>query len=73
MTDKNTPSEIDDAELDMVGGVSPDMKIRAASTSGQLDADRKLGVRYNGVRAKGVRVGGLRDNGIRVPGVRKKG
>ena len=68
MTDKSKPSEIEDADLDAAGGLSPDMKIRKAATSVALDGDVTMGG-----RTKGIRVGGLVDLGVRVSGVRKRG
>ena len=73
MTDRKQPTEIDDADLDVAGGLSPDMKIRTASTSGLLDADRTMGVRVPGIRENGVRKNGVRLNGVRKTGIRTKG
>ena len=73
MTDTTKPTEIDDADLDAAGGLSPDMTIKTASTSGLLDSERVMGVRKFGVRENGVRKNGVRLNGIREMGVRKKG
>ena len=73
MSDATKPTEIDDADLDAAGGISPDMTIKGASTPGLLDADRTMGVRKLGVRENGVRMKGVRLNGIREMGVRKKG
>ena len=68
MTDKTKPTEIDDVELDAAGGLSPDMTIKGASTSGLLDGERVMGVRKFGVRENGVRLNGIRDFGIRKKG-----
>ena len=78
MTNKTKPAEIADEDLDVSGGLSPDMAIKTASTSDLLDGVRatgvrKLGLRENGVRKTGVRLNGVRLNGIRENGTLKKG
>ena len=73
MTDKNKPTELDDADLDVAGGVSPDMMIKSASTPGSLDGVRANGIRWPGVDEDRVRKNGVRLTGVRDNGIRKKG
>lgn len=73
MSDTNEPTQIDDADLDIAGGVSPDMKIRKAATSAALDGDVTMGVRKAGLRNNGIQAHGVRAGGVRVGGIRKKG
>ena len=68
MTNKTKPTEIEDADLDVAGGLSPDMKIRTAATAGTID-----GVRKNDIRVGGNPINGVRQRGIRVTGVHDKG